>query len=421
MKRINRVSLKSLKRRLRGIFFCVIVCFCLVPIPVYGAKKIPSPGNLYALSAAVLDGDSGRLLYGKEENVKRANASTTKILTCILCLENAELQDMICVSSYAAAMPDVQLHIKEGEWYRMEDLLYSLMLESHNDTAVALAEGVGGSVERFAKMMNEKAREIGCEQSYFITPNGLDEKENGKEHGTTAEELAKIMKYCAWDSPKRGEFLKITQTSTYTFTDYVKSEKEEYVKGERSFSCSNHNAYLTQNNNCISGKTGFTSQAGYCYVGAIESEKKKYVISLLGCGWPNNKNYKWEDCNQLFQYIEENYHYRTLPDVSGKLDTVDIKDAANDQFRLGQTIKVKPIFLTNRKEILLGDWEEINIQLEFQRQVKANKKGLQSIGNGKLLIGNDIMEESEIQIKSPFSKRTLDWYFKAICNLWMFG
>lgn len=417
MKITNRVSLKGLKRRVRGIFFCAIICCELFPLTAHADEKKPSPGNLYALSAAVLDGDTGRLLYKKEANVKRANASTTKILTCILCLENAELDDMVCVSSHAAAMPDVQLHIKEGEWYKMEDLLYSLMLESHNDSAAALAEGVGGSVERFAVMMNEKAKEIGCQKTYFITPNGLDEKKNGKTHGTTAEDLAKIMKYCVWDSPQKEEFLKITQTNTYTFTNYIQSQQGEYSAGDRNFSCCNHNAYLTQNENCISGKTGFTSQAGYCYVGAIESGKKKYVISLLGSGWPNNKNYKWKDCNQLYQFVEQNYHYRRLPDVSDELGVVVVKNAANERFELGEMTKVQPIFLKERKEILLGDWEEIKIQLEFQKQVEAEKKGVQKIGKGKVLLGNDLICENDIIIDSPFFKRTLEWYFKAVCKL----
>ena len=107
-------------------------------------------------------------------------ASTTKIMTLIVTLENANLEDTVEVSSYAASMPDVQLNIREGEQYRLKDLTYSLMLESHNDSAVAIAEHVGGSVEKFASMMNKKAREIGCKDTYFITPNGLDATDGDK-------------------------------------------------------------------------------------------------------------------------------------------------------------------------------------------------------------------------------------------------
>ncbi len=111
---------------------------------------------------------------GKNQDQTLPMASTTKIMTCILALENASLDDVVEVSSYAASMPDVQLNIREGEQYRLGDLLYSLMLESHNDTAAAIAEHVAGTREAFADMMNQKARDIGCRDTFFITPNGLD-------------------------------------------------------------------------------------------------------------------------------------------------------------------------------------------------------------------------------------------------------
>ena len=138
------------------------------------AKETVEPTNLYAQSAVLMDGSSGRVLFEKNGEEFMANASTTKILTCIIALENAELTDVVKVSSYAASMPDVQLHIKEGEEYYLGDLLYSLMLESHNDVAVAIAEHISGSQEEFSKFMNRKAKEIGCKNTCFLTPNGLD-------------------------------------------------------------------------------------------------------------------------------------------------------------------------------------------------------------------------------------------------------
>ena len=158
--------------------------------------------ELYARSAVLMDADSGRILYEKEGQTPLPMASTTKIMTCILALENGAPEDEVEVSDYAASMPDVQLHIRKGEHYALRDLLHSLMLESHNDSAVAIAEHIGGSVEGFADMMNRKAKEIGCENTYFITPNGLDaEKEietadGGMQkvmHSTTAADLARIM------------------------------------------------------------------------------------------------------------------------------------------------------------------------------------------------------------------------------------
>ena len=118
--------------------------------------------QLYAQSAVLMDADSGRVLYGKNPEDILPMASTTKIMTCILALEYGNPEGIVEVSAYAATMPKVKLYVKQGEKYRLKDLLYSLMLESHNDSAVVIAEAVGGSVEGFAAMMNQKARDIGC-------------------------------------------------------------------------------------------------------------------------------------------------------------------------------------------------------------------------------------------------------------------
>ncbi|MCI9143108.1 MAG: D-alanyl-D-alanine carboxypeptidase, partial [Lachnospiraceae bacterium] len=187
----------------------------------------PAESELYATAAVLMDADSGRVLYGKNENSCLAMASTTKIMTCIVILETTSPDDILTVSSYAESMPKVKLYIKKGEQYRVGDLLYSLMLESHNDSAVALAEHAGKqflppelrdkdtgeytveesrqAVAAFTTLMNRKAAQLGCENTWFITPNGLDATETivledggtlQKEHGTTAAELARIMSYC---------------------------------------------------------------------------------------------------------------------------------------------------------------------------------------------------------------------------------
>ena len=264
-----------------------------------------SDNDLHALSAVLMDGNNGRVLYDKAGEEVRANASTTKILTCILALEYGDPDDVVIVSSYAAKMPDVQLNIKEGEEYRLKDLLYSLMLESHNDSAVAIAEHIGGSVEAFSGLMNQKAKDIGCTNTHFITPNGLDAKDEHGIHGTSAEDLARIMRYCIRESPKREQFLAITRTASYAFTN---------IGGTRSFSCNNHNTFLNMMDGALTGKTGFTGSAGYCYVGALERDGKLLIVALLGCGWPGNKTYKWADTKKLMNYGLTNYQEHVITD-----------------------------------------------------------------------------------------------------------
>ena len=142
--------------------------------------------------------------------------------------------------------PEVHLGVRTGEKYYIRDILYSLMLESHNDSAVMIAEGIAGSVEQFAAWMNEKAQKLGCRDTHFVTPNGLDGEDEGGIHSTTASDLARIMRYCIMDSPKRAEFLEITRAGNYSFSD---------LEGSRSFSCNNHNAFLSMMEGALDRKS----------------------------------------------------------------------------------------------------------------------------------------------------------------------
>ena len=264
--------------------------------------KAADDENLYALSAVLMDGETGRVLYGKEAYKGRPNASTTKVMTCILALELAKGDDYVQVSGNAASQPQTRLGMREGQQFYLEDLLYSLMLKSHNDSAVAIAEHIGGSVEGFAEKMNEKAKELGCKDTHFVTPNGLDGEDEGGIHHTTARDLALIMAYAI----KNATFVHITQTRDYTFTD---------ISGKKHYSVHNTNAFLDMETGVISGKTGFTGNAGYCYVCAVRQDERLFIVALLGCGWPGNKNYKWSDTKKLLSYGRENYQYVMLPEL----------------------------------------------------------------------------------------------------------
>ena len=149
-----------MKSRHVTTLFLLIFFLLNAECSVYTANADNLPGELHALSAVLMDGTSGRVLYAKDGEKPLPNASTTKVLTCMLALENGSGDDYVPVSSNAASQPEVKLGMRQGEQYYLEDLLYSLMLKSHNDTAVAIAEYIGGTVEGFATMMNRKAKEI---------------------------------------------------------------------------------------------------------------------------------------------------------------------------------------------------------------------------------------------------------------------
>ena len=316
------------------------------------------PSDLYARSAVLMDAETGRILFGKNKDEQMPMASTTKIMTCILALENGNLSDKAEVSSAASAQPKVKLGMTQGQTFYLKDLLYSLMLESHNDSAVAIAECIAGNVDKFADMMNKKASELGCNSTYFITPNGLDGQDENGIHHTTAEELGRIMRYCIMESPQKEMFLEITQADTYTFTD---------CKEEKSYTCVNHNTFLKMMDGALSGKTGFTGDAGYCYVGALRKEEKTLIVALLACGWPNNKGYKWSDTRKLMTYGLENYFYKEIsPDKIDKTEKVYIENGYTGGLPKKGNVPLEIDILGKTEKFLIGadDIEEVEVKIE---------------------------------------------------------
>ena len=365
---------------------------------------------LFAQSAVLMDAESGRVLYAKNADEVLPMASTTKIMTLLVALEQGKPDDVVTVSSYAAGMPDVQLNIREGEQYYLKDLLYSLMLESHNDSAVAIAECVAGNIENFAQLMNQKAKEIGCQNTTFITPNGLDATatmtgrdgiEREVMHSTTAEDLAKIMSYCITESEYKDAFLEITQTPTYTFSD---------LDGKRSFSCRNHNAFLYMMEGALSGKTGFTGKAGYCYVGALQRENKTLVVALLACGWPNNKTYKWKDTKKLMEYGIENYGYSSYEEAAADIPKNGQIEVLNGQTQaIGDTAYVKWERTGIREGILLRKDEKIEVEWKLSEKKQAPVKKGESVGYIRYLIDGELYQEEKMILQSSVDMIDYDW------------
>ncbi len=391
--------------------YLLMICMLLSGLGnnlAFAEESKEEPKELYARSAVLMDADSGRVLFGKEEQEIRPMASTTKIMTCILALENGEEGQVVTASAYAAGRPKVKLGVKDQEQFYLRDLLYSLMLESHNDSAVVIAEGISGTVEEFAKLMNQKAGELGCKDTHFVTPNGLDESDEGGVHSTTARDLAAIMRYCIMQSPCREEFLEITQTKNYQFTD---------VEGKRNFSCVNHNAFLDMMDGVISGKTGFTSEAGYCYVGALERDGRTFIVALLACGWPNNKGYKWKDTRKLMEYGIANYQYRdvwkdtVLPDV-------EVKQGVKEERPYETQLKI-PVYVTGKEEIpvLLRADEEVEIKTEIEDSLTAPVSEGDVVGSVQYVLEGEEIASYQIVTGEEVRERNLQWALLWITRL----
>ena len=348
----------------------------LCPVFLLQVRGSEPPEGLYSTAAVLMDGDSGRVLFSKNKDETYAMASTTKIMTCILALELAEPDLVVTFSGNAAAQPDVQMNARAGEQYYLKDLLYSVMLESHNDSSVAVAEAVSGSTEAFSDLMDRKAEAIGCLKTNFVTPNGLDGRDDMGDHCTTAEELAQILRYCIVTSAKAQEFLEITSTSAYEFQE---------LSGKRHISCHNHNALLSSYEGVLTGKTGFTGKAGYCYTGAAKRGEKTMIIALLGAGWYPNKSYKWVDARKLLDYGFDSYEYQTVGKASWELPDVSVVD--------GMEPKVSIATNGGTFRCLLSEHEKVECHVQYEKQLQAPVRANASIGTIEYELNGEIIEK----------------------------
>lgn len=380
------------KNRLLKQVIAWILCgiFMLCPVFLIQVQAEPFPEGLYSTGAVLMDADSGRVLYEKNADQCYAMASTTKIMTCILALELGAPMQKVTISEYAASMPDVQMNAEEGEMYYLKDLLYSLMLESHNDSAVSVAEAVGGSVERFTALMNQKAEAIGCKDTFFVTPNGLDGEWEGRAHETTATDLALIMRYCIKVSAKAEEFLEITKAGIYEFQE---------LQGKRLVTCLNHNALLSDYDGALTGKTGFTGKAGYCYVGAAKRGEETLVVALLGAGWYPNKSYKWKDAKKLLDYGFANYGYREIGKKSWEFPEVKVLDG------LEETVKIATD--ANTFSQFLGNDENVKCNVTYAKQLQAPVEKGTVIGSITYELHGNEIEKFQIYTAEETKEDTL--------------
>ena len=243
--------------------------------------------ELSATRSIVLDNATDRVLYAKNSYSKAPMASTTKIMTFLVAIENCEdIYETVTVSRVAAYTEGSTMHLAEGETISLHDLLYGLLLNSGNDAAVAIAEHIGGSIEDFALMMNDRAARIGALNTSFKTPHGLDREG----HYTTAYDLALIAK----EAYKQPFFREIISTPTITLNGH-------YLK--------NTNPFLGKYSCVTGGKTGFTNGAGRCLVYFIETENIQAIAVLLGCPTSNDRV---RDGVNLMDYVTDNFKTYTI-------------------------------------------------------------------------------------------------------------
>lgn len=351
---------------------------------------------LNARAAVIYDRKTKEIIWGKNENEKKAMASTTKIMTAIVVLEKGNLSDVVTISKKAANTGGSRLKINTNDKISVLDLLYGLMLRSGNDAAVALAEYVGGSIEGFAKLMNKKAIEIGLKNTHFVTPHGLD----NIEHYTTAYELAVLTDYAM----QNEKFSKIVNTKNTTIS----------INGVTR-NIYNTNELLGTINGVNGVKTGFTNNAGRCLVTSCTRNGNQIITVVLGC---DAKKYRTSDSIKLIEYAFKNY------------TRVNIEEKVKIEFEKWKQINGKRIYISKgeksdvnlelkeitKKEIPVKIGEENNIQVEINAiyEYEAPLEKQSKIGNILIKKDEEIIESVDIVCLERIEKKNTLTYLREL-------
>ena len=344
----------------------------------------------------VYDIISKSMIIGKNEDIKSAMASTTKIMTTIVILEKADLNETVTVSAKAGGTGGSRLGLKRGDKASVRDLLYGLMLRSGNDAAVALAEHVGGSVKGFAELMNEKAIELGLTNTHFVTPHGLDDAN----HYTTALELAKLTDY-AMDNET---FAKIVGTKSTTI--YINNQSRQI---------NNTNELLGVLNGVVGVKTGFTNNAGRCLVTETKRNNMDIITIVLGA---DTKKDRTKDSVNLIEYTFSKYKMYNLEEQIIK------------EFNKWKNINEKRILIikgkTSNPKLALGaiekatipicDNDKIEYSINALTEVEAPVEQWNVMGTLTVKLNGEILENIDIVNVNEVQKRDWKDYFKIVLN-----
>ncbi len=342
--------------------------------------------------ALIYDRASGRILYEKNGNKQTPMASTTKIMTAIVVLENANLTDVVTITSQAASIGGSRLGLKKNDEITVNDLLYGLMLRSGNDAAIALAIHVGGSIEGFAEMMNQKAKEIGLSNSHFIVPHGLD----NDGHYTTAYELAKMADYAL----NIDKFKEIVGTSTTTI----------YINGYAK-SINNTNQLLGSISGVYGVKTGFTNGAGRCLVTSYKRDDLDIITVIIGADTTKQRT---ADTIKLINYAYDNF------------EMVNIKEVVETKFSSWQAINQSRIYVNKGVEngvkllleefpyeamaVKIGEVDEIEIEVNSIFYLEAPVEEGKIIASLKVKLGDEVLEVLDVYNSKEIRKKEIKDY-----------
>ena len=360
-------------------------------------ETVSSNANLTINSRryVIYDRLSGRCLYGKDENKKTAMASTTKIMTAIIVVERCNLEDVVTITAKAAGTGGSTLGIKKDDKITVNDLLYGLMLRSGNDAAVALAIHTAGSVEEFANLMNQKAKEMKLKNTHFVTPHGLD----NEEHYTTVYELAKLTDYAL----KNKTIAKIVNIKSTTI--YINKNPKQI---------NNTNELLGNIEGVYGVKTGFTNNAGRCLVTSVKRENMDLIIVVLGA---DTRKDRAKDSINLIEYAYKKYRVENIEEIIRK------------EFELWKQINENRICINKAENKINLELGKINItkmatdeipkiEINSVNYLEAPINEGKRVGSVIIKLGDEIIEEIEIKVSNEIKRRGIKEYFNIIGKIY---
>ena len=373
--------------------------FSITDISREVSTQIDNLSSINSRAFVVLDRKTSSIIIGKNEKEKRKMASTTKIMTALIVIENSKLDTLVEVSKKAAGTGGSRLGLKTGDKITINDLLYGLMLCSGNDAAVCLAETIGGNIPGFAKLMNEKAKQLGLKNTNFVTPHGLDENE----HYTTAYELALLANYAL----NNETFSRIvgTKSITISINGYPKT-------------ISNTNELLDNLNGVYGIKTGFTNGANRCLVTACKRDDMDIICVVLGA---DTKNFRTKDSIKLIEYTFKNYQYFDLQNFVEKefnswknnnMNNFTIRKGISQHLDLSYSILQNTIIPIKKNDI-----SSIKLQISCNTSLNAPIYKDDVIGKIEIICDETILDSLDILSNITIrEKNVFDYFIELLKN-----
>lgn len=377
----------------------LIVLFLLIMLMIFSTSFVFATSeepSIISEAAILMDNNTGKILYSKNENKKMYPASTTKIVTAILTLENCNLDEVVTVS-YDAAMSIPEgyssAYLQIGEQLTVEQLLQLLLIHSANDAANVLAEYVGGSVESFVSMMNTKVNELGLSNTHFTNTYGMHDDN----HYTTAQDLAIIMKYCM----KNEDFRKLAGSASCAIPATNKFGTRSYTSTNELIipNSSNYYPYLT------AGKTGYTSQAGDCLVSCSYKDDLELICVILGGKTVDGISTRFSETKTLYEYGYNNYSIKTLLNADDIVTQIEVSNGTKDTKNLD-------LLASNSINVLLENTiseDELTFEINLKEGIKAPIEQGDNLGSVSYMIDGIQYETNLIASHSVEKSKLLNY------------